>query len=350
MTCDRLLVPAVLAAMVFLGSMAPSPAAEDGAEPAPAPAADKLKDQDKTKLREIIRKQKAGEELTADEKALLEKARPRALAKDGKDPAAGRTPAQVEGLDLVNAVDAVKLQLAQSYLGRNDTDKAVDVLEKLAKATQDKTAAGFAHLALARIHRQRNDQARCDEELKKVTGPAVAGALALLAGPGGESAAKLEELLKSADEPLAKAIILRRLAALYAQNGNLDKLADLAERSGKLLSYKEAQAAQEAEAKLLQRNLGRQGAPGLAGGGQPGMKPGGANGPGAAGPGGEGRRADNAEALKKEIKELEDAGMVDEAEALKKQLKAAEERHPVKKLGAPKEGGKAMPNEGENVF
>jgi hypothetical protein len=286
-------------------------------------------------------------------------------------------PPPVEGLDVVNATDAVKLALAQGYLGKNELDKAAEVLEKLAKATQDKTAAGYAHLALARIYQQKNEPAKRDEELKKVTGPAVVGSLAMVLGAGGESAPKLEEFLKSAEDPLAKAIILRRLAMLYVQNGNVEKLADLAERSAKILPYKEALAAQEAEDKLQQRMAGRAG-------GAPWMRPGG---PGEGGPGmdmmrgrmearikeleaagkvdeanrlreqldkmgkgGRGQRGENVEALQKEIKELEAAGMVEEAAALKKQLKALEERPQGRKLGPGREGARPMPGEGEDVF
>jgi len=390
MILNRWLLSAALGMLLALGGLA---RAEEGAEP-PAPPAEKVKDADKAKLRDILRKQKAGEELTADEKALLEKARPR-LGKEGKagnDPAApgreGRPgaepgkpmPPPVEGLDVVNATDAVKLALAQGYLGKNELDKAAEVLEKLAKATQDKTAAGYAHLALARIYQQKNEPAKRDEELKKVTGPAVAGALMMLMGAGGESAPKLEEFLKSAEDPLAKAIILRRLAMLYVQNGNLEKLADLAERSAKILPYKEALAAQEAEDKLQQRMAGRAGGPG-------GMRPGGPGGPGEGGPGmemirgrmearikeleaagkvdeanrlreqldkmgkgGRGPRGENVEALQKEIKELEAAGMVEEAAALKKQLKTLEERPQGRKLGPGREGARPMPGEGEDVF
>lgn len=82
------------------------------------------------------------------------------------------------------------------------------------------------------------------------------------------------------------------------------------------------------------------------------MRPGGAGGPeGEPRKGAEGKRGENAEALKKEIKELEDAGMIEEAEALKKQLKTLEERRlNPKKAGAPREGGKPLPNDGGDVF
>jgi tetratricopeptide (TPR) repeat protein len=354
MVADRLLFSAAVVLALALAAGSAAPAAEEGGPP-PEGAAEKGREPDRAKIKDIQRKLKAGEELTADERAFMEKNKPRAV-KEGKDVRLAGEPGRgimIEGLDVVNALDAVRLQLAQAYLGGNETGKAMEVLEKLAKGTQDKTAAGYAHLALARIYKQKNDQAKCDEELKKVTGPAVAGALAMLAGPGGETAAKLEELLKSADEPLAKALILRRLAALYAQGGNAEKLADLAERAGKLLSYKDALAAQEAEAKLQQRmGAGRPFGP-MGPGGMPGMKPGMPGGPGAEGEfrKGDPRRGEDAEALKKEIKELEDAGMVEEAEALKKQLKGLDERRlNPKKAGAPREGGKPLPNEGENVF
>ncbi|HOX08880.1 MAG TPA: hypothetical protein PK280_20970 [Planctomycetota bacterium] len=342
---ERWLVLGILVASVGFG---PAGAVRGAEEEGAAPPVDAAREKEKGRIREIQRKLKAGEELTAEERALVEKARNR-LGKDGREPGApagpGRVAQMIEGVDLVNALDAVRLQLAQAHLARNETDKAVAVLEALAKDGRDKTSAGFARLALARIFRQKGDAARSDEELGKVTGPAMAGALAMLAGPGGESAARLEELLKSVDEPLARAMILRRLSALYVQNGSVEKLADLAERSAKLLSYKDAQAAMEAEARLQQRQalMGRPG-------GLPGARPGMPGGPeGDARKGGEPRRGDDADALRREIKELEDAGMVDEAEALKRQLKAVEERKP-KKGGVPREGGKPVPNDGENVF
>mgnify|MGYP000976689439 CR=1 FL=1 len=348
-----------VALSVFLGLVAAAGVAgagEDGDGAAPAEAAPgRGREAEKARLKEIARKVKAGEELTAEERALAEKARAR-LGKDPRNAREGREGpgGAVEGLELVNAVDAVGLQLAQSLLRAEKSDEAVKVLEKLAAATRDRTAAGYAHLALARIHRSRNDQAGCDAELRKVTGPAVAGALAMLAGPDKASAAKLEELLKAADEPLAKALIIRHLAAVYARGGDLEKLADLSARAAKLLTYEEALAARAEEDRLRERQAA--GRPGLPAGGAPWMRPGG--GPG--GPGAEGEaeprkgaaagREGNAEGLRKEIKELEEAGMLEEAEALKKQLKALEERPARKAVKLPRKGGEPMPNDGEDVF
>jgi tetratricopeptide (TPR) repeat protein len=364
----RLLLPSLMA-LLLTGSVLAQEGEPEGPPPAPppppkadAPQPPALKAEDREKLKEIMRKMKAGEELTADERSLVEKMRPRAAAKDrpgapGAAGAEGRKGATIiEGQELVNAIDSVSLALAQAHLAKGEADKAIEVLVKLAKATDDKTAAGYAHLALARLYRQKGDKEKADEELKLVGGPAMAGALAMMLEGGGkdaDGAAKLEEMLKSAKDPLAKALIIRRLSALYARTGDSEKLAALAERAAKILSYKEALAAQEQEDKIIQRANARGNRPGEMGpgagaGGPPWMRPG--QGPGAEG--GKGGAAGQNEALKAQIKELEAAGLVDEAEALKKQLRTLEERRGDQRPAAKKDkpAAKGQPGGDENLF
>lgn len=186
--------------------------------------------------------------------------------------------ALVEGMGQVNALDVVTLALAQAHAGKKEFEKAIAVLEELIKSGQDKTATGFAHLALARIYKQKGDADKAAAELKLVSGPASVGALAMMLESAGikgpDQAAKLEKILKSAEDPVMKALVLRRLSLLYTQAGNVEKLVKLKEQSAGMLSYKEAQAALDVEQKA-----GRQGAF------RPPMMPGGGlGGPGGFGP------------------------------------------------------------------
>jgi len=256
------------------------------------------------RIKEIHRKQKAGEELTGEEKALLEKFK----AQRGKRQ--GRRPQRIgltEGLAAVNAVDAVKLSLALGQLAKGQAGEAVEVLGGVIKSSPDEAAVGYAHLFLAHIHMQKGDKEAAEAELKKVKGPAVLAALAMLLAGGGDPTAKLEKLLETAEDPLAKALIIRRLAEAYRQAGNLEKLAALAERAAKLLSYKDALAALEAESKMPRGRGGR---------------------PPREGRGGRERMMKQMKArmgaLKKEIKELEAAGKKEEADRLRRRLEHME--------------------------
>ena len=74
-----------------------------------------------------------------------------------------------------------------------------------------------------------------------------------------DRAAKLEELLKAAKDPLAKALLIRRLTREYQIAGNVEKLADLAERARKLLTAEQAAKALETELKLAALGGGRGG-------------------------------------------------------------------------------------------
>lgn len=309
---------------------------------------------------------------------------PLRLAPDAAEaPPAPPAPAArfVEGLEQVNAVDAVGLALAQAWLDKQETDKAIEVLLKVAESV-DKTAAGYARLALARIYRQKGDAAASDEQLAKVTGPALAGALEMIVGGRGpegeapEAAARLEGLLGKVSENLAKAVIIRRLTDLYRQAGDAEKLAALAERAQKLLGAKEAAAILEEELRFARQAGGQRGpmadfanrargaledrvrqleAEGRAeeaaalreraqrfdrlmrgGGGR------GAMGRGRGGADQAAREEQQADALRKQIKELEDAGQPKEAEALKERLRLLEERRARRRAPAPAGGAGEM--------
>ncbi len=299
--------------LLLVGLLAAPGAAALGGEPEPGAEAppkkarkkkDRKRNPDFKRIKEIFKKRQAGEELTAEEKALLQKFQ----AERGKRAGAGGgRPAGLEGLELVNAIDAVKMVLAQAHLGRGQTDKAVEVLNGVVEKSPEETAVGFARLALARIYRGKGENAKAQAELKKVEGPAIIGALAMMLAGAKDQTGKLETLLEEVRDPLARAVILRRLSMTYLQKKDSKKLAALAERAAKLLTYKQAVAALEVERKLRER-LGKGGRP----------KRGGKAGKGKAGWAG----GAQVEKLKKEIKELEDAGLVKEAGAKQQELKA----------------------------
>ncbi len=163
----------------------------------------------------------------------------------------------------VNVLDAVSLALAQAHVAKRAPEKAVAVLKEVIEKSKDETAVGFARLALARIYKQGGKAKEAEAELLKVTGPATAAAIEMLLQGVEDRAAKLEELLKAAKDPLTKALLIRRLTREYQVAGNVEKLADLAERARKLLTPEQAAKALETELKLAALGGGRGG-----GGGQ----------------------------------------------------------------------------------
>jgi len=175
----------------------------------------------------------------------------------GRPPWAGRrgNPAEEE-MRLVSARDAACLGLAQLHFAMQDQDKAVAVLTDLIKDTEDENAKGFARIWLARIYRQQKKADEATAELKKVKGLGVIRAIDMLLLGVEDRTAKLEELLKEAAEPLARAVIIRRLIREYARKRDADKMADLVKRARKLLSAREAAKALEDELKLASAEAG----------------------------------------------------------------------------------------------
>ena len=181
----------------------------------------------------------------------------------------------VEGLEQVDALDAVTLALAHTYVGKQQCDKAIGLLEELGKTSPDATARGYAHLALARIHKQNGNVDLMTAELKLVCGPACANALTMMLEAAGtkeaEQIAKLEDIVKSVDDPVMKSMALRRLCQFYDNVGNIEKLAALKEQSPSLLSRKEARDALEIEQKTSRQGSFRpRMMPGGPGGGRKG--------------------------------------------------------------------------------
>jgi tetratricopeptide (TPR) repeat protein len=150
-------------------------------------------------------------------------------------------------LQSVNAVDAVSLTLAVVYVEKGRIADALKLLEGLA-AGDDADTAGFARLEMARIYRQQDDREKAAAELAKVRGPAAVLAAGMMLEGGGEpTPEKIEELLKAAEDPLAKAVLLRRLAGAYQRTGDTEKLVDLVARAEKLVSRGDAVKALEIE-------------------------------------------------------------------------------------------------------
>jgi hypothetical protein len=248
-------------------------------------------------MREIFRKMRAGEKLTAEEQAIADRMRNRMGGRDR----GGR--AQAAELRLVNVVDAVKLTLAMAHVGKQKPEEAIKVLDEVVAKSEDKTAVGFAHLYLARIYKAKGEEDKVKAELANVTGPAIVGALQMMLA-GEPSAEKLEALLKDMQDPLGRAVLIRTLAALYGRAEDVEKLADLAVRAAKLVTAEQASEALELEARMA----GLRGADPRAGRdrGREFI---------------EQRRAQT----EARIKELEAAGKKEEAEELRQRMKRMEE-------------------------
>ncbi len=150
----------------------------------------------------------------------------------------------------VNVLDAVKLALAQAHVAKDAPEEGIAVLKEIIAKSKDETAVGFARLALAQIYKKQDKDKEAEAELVKVTGPATAAAIDLLLQGVEDRVAKLEELLKAAKDPLTKVLLIRKLTGEYQRTGNVEKLADLAERARKLLTPEQAAKALETELKL----------------------------------------------------------------------------------------------------
>jgi tetratricopeptide (TPR) repeat protein len=157
---------------------------------------------------------------------------------------------------LANVLDAGYLALAQAHVAKKAPDKAIAVLKELIEKSKDKNAQGFARLALARIYKQQKKEDEAKAELKKVEGLGVIRAIDMLLQGAEDRTAKLEELLEEAKDPLAKAVLIRRLIAVYLRAQDVEKLAAIVERSGKLLTVKQATKALEDELKLAAAGAG----------------------------------------------------------------------------------------------
>jgi tetratricopeptide (TPR) repeat protein len=226
----------------------------------------------------------------------------------------------LELLNVVNAVDAVKLTLAQSLAVQKKVDKAVLVLKAIIEKSPDATAVGCAHLGLGLFYENSGRRDDAAVEFKKVKGPALIFALPMILRGKENPGQAVRSLIEESKRPEVKAMLLRKLAQIYFRDPR--KLGKLADEVEELLSYQQAIKARKDE---LNVKMPRSNGP----------RRGGADGP---------RNVKEfKERIEQRIKELQAAGRQEEAEKLAKKLKKMLKR--MEAGGRDREGKRPRPDE-----
>ena len=222
------------------------------------------------KATEILRRIRAGEDLTEEDKELLKKYRkqrdvqrkkwarerdrqrpPRAevdAMRRGPGPMA--EPARAKALrhdERLNVIDRAYYEIAEIHLAKKKYEDAVAALEQLIKKSPDKRAVSLTRLNLAELYRkQLADTKRAIEEYKKVTGEFALAAQTRLAqlfeelDQIDEAVEQFENIAKTATDKTQKVLALGQLAGLLARNGREDEAIAVLQRLIKSVSYEEA--------------------------------------------------------------------------------------------------------------
>jgi hypothetical protein len=227
----------------------------------------------KDRLKDILRKKKAGQELTADEKEFLEKnarffKHPKQLKqkKVGFGEPGGFRPQQPPAaqqlqvlLSRLNVVDRAALSGAQQLWQGKRRDDAVALAEKIVGKTPDADAAGVARLMLGRFLMELERKEEADKHLRAVTGRAAELAMAELAQPLIKAndvtglLAAFKDLLTSQKNGLDRCRVVKALLDLFDRSMEdglpPDQRAELLQAVADSIPYEEALAAKEALAK-----------------------------------------------------------------------------------------------------
>ena len=220
------------------------------------------------KLAGIIRKMRAGEELTKEEQKIWAKVKKRRAdaGRWGADPNRIMVQAGPGGVFLnpmgkpgapqnrtlrydprLNVVDAAHYQIAEIHIAKKQYEKAVVALEQLIKAPPSDLVVSLTHLNLAELYRKQiANPKRAIEEYKKVTGEFALDAQMRLAqmfeelDQIDEAVEQFEGIVKNSTDPVQKVLALRALAGLLERNGREDEAVAVLQRLIKSVSYDQA--------------------------------------------------------------------------------------------------------------
>lgn len=263
---------------VFARDVGDERAGADGAQPGRQPDIRgrfqrEFRDRDERRemlgrVMQLLDKVQKGEQLTNDDKQLVERARglmnavrgaePPARAAGGAvDPAAagplaaakpGDATNRLKHDERLNVIDAAYYQIAEIHLAKKQYEKAVSSLEQLLKSSPDARALSLTHLNLATIYRkQLNNTDKAVAEYKKVTGEYAAEAQEQLTAMLEEldqvdrAVAELEDIAKNSTDSMQKVLALRRLSEVLLRNGREDEAIDALQRIVKAVTYDDAQ-------------------------------------------------------------------------------------------------------------
>jgi len=314
---------------------------------------------------ELMRKRKAGQELTEQEMKRARELKEQMGARRGREGGGGREGraagdrrdregkeqrgregdrrrgfakgeqfARRQGPDAavmarLNVLDQAALAVADALAKGGKAAGALKELKFIIENSPDADAKSLANFKLGEIYRLKlDDMAKAQQHYYKVGGDLSERARGIVVGPLAK-AEKIDEAIrelmlfaKNAPDEIAKAGAIRMMIELAVRSGDLDRMASTIEKARELMKYSEAAKAQKAvnerrdqEAARRPQMAGREGAAPWAAGLR-GMKG-----------GADGRRGPEAvEQLKMMIKRLEAAGRPEIAEKLKKRLEMMEKQ------------------------
>lgn len=222
---------------------------------------------DKARLKDIVAKKKAGQELTPDERAFLEQNARFMKKPKGEFPGAPeglKPPPQIPSSDhelqillaQLNVVDRAALSAVQQLWDGGRRDEAIALAEKIAGKTPDTDAAGVARLMLGRFLTKSGRAEEAGKHLRVATGRAAALAMVELAQPAMKARdvpgllAAFKDLLASQKNSLDRCRVLKALLD-FLDRPTLDpwppeQRAELLQALANSIPYEDALAAKEA--------------------------------------------------------------------------------------------------------
>lgn len=231
-------------------------------------------------------KKKAGKELTAEEKVLLERAQKMRDARARQDeelrrrqqrqpggppfaPAGAPTrQGRLRDDERLNVIDSAYYKIAEIHLAKKEYGPAVTALERLIEKTPDELAKSLTHLNLAELYRKElANTKKAVQEYKIVTGEYALDALRRLAqlfeelDQIDEAAREFESIIRNAKDNMQKVLALRELAGLLARSGRGDEAIAALQRLTTSVSYDEARRISKAllEVRDLREKRAQQG-------------------------------------------------------------------------------------------
>jgi tetratricopeptide (TPR) repeat protein len=272
--------------------------ADDGREAREERREDDERAERKRLWREAVRayqKQRKGEELTDEEKEVLERVRvmrerfqrerERRAARDrerqvremqereqlergGPLGVAARNKGRDGDLlrdDRMTILDHTYYDIAAIHLARNRHEEAVGALSQLLKSSPDLRVIALTHLNLAEIYRRRlSNTDKAVEEYRKVTGPLAQEAQERMAAMFEEldrlddAIRTFESIANTATDKTQKALALRQLARLLARNGREDEAVAALRKLTETIDHKEAEKITTALREEQERRIERE--------------------------------------------------------------------------------------------
>jgi tetratricopeptide (TPR) repeat protein len=356
-------IGACMAALVFASGLAWA-GADDRPEPDP-------------RVREAMQKRQAGEQLTPEERQLLNQARRQFADRAGAQRGQGHDAFAKVRTGLIEygrpgdltVRQFAQFQLADLDLKADKVDDAIAKLEGVRNAAEDE-ARSLAAFDLGMIQlRKKGDLAKAKEYFLQVGGELSARARRMVVEPllaQGKPAEAVEELkgflAKATDAPV-KAAVIHEMIQVLADTGNAELLGAFLRKVPDLISEEEASAAAKEEAKRFKENPHPPVFAPVGPGNRPGPGPGAMRKPGDEGPAGdppppppEGKKPE-AKELKRGLDEVHRAPDRDTALKLARELLAKAEKDgdedaiqkikkTIQRIESAKEWPPARPNKG----